>query len=40
MAETDKKHYNLHSGGETDKLPVQNNLLDDAAFLANVLQQD
>ena len=40
MTETDKKHYNLRSGSETGKLPVQNKMSDDSAFLANVVQQD
>ena len=39
MAEIEKKHYNLHSGNDTVKLPVHI-LSNDSEFLNKVLQND
>ena len=38
MAEIEKKHYNLRSGNETVKLPVQIQLSNDSEFLNKVIQ--
>ena len=40
MAETEKKQYNLRSGSETVKLPVQIQISNDSEFLARVIQND
>ena len=40
MAETEKKQYNLRSGSETVKLPVQIQISNDSEFLARVTQND
>ena len=40
MAEPEKMHYNLHSGSEMVKLPVQIQMSDDSAFMKQILQQD
>ena len=38
MAEIEKKHYNLRSGNETVKLPVQIQLSNDSEFLNRMIQ--
>ena len=40
MAEIEKKHYNLHSGIDTAKLPAHIHMSTDSQFLHKVLQND